>query len=517
MTRLLLATCTALLLFGSEPNAATRRWWSHVQVLAADDMEGREAGSEGYRKAARYVVDQFARAGLKPAGLDGFYQPVPLQSVELRKDQSSVEVLAEGAVKPLRLFQEVTITPRAGLPEAVEAPMVFAGYGLRAEELGGQNAKGKIIVYFNALPAGVPSADRTQVAATRRNLLVQSGAVGAVAIDNPRALETPRWPVAYAKVVSIATVQTSARIPDQTVNIRLSADAADEILRGSGHTFAEILKPGAAGETLPSFDLKTRLRVKIRVEGSGFSSDNIIGLLPGSDPSLAQECVVVSAHLDGYGIGEPADGDRIYNGAFDDAAYVATLIEFAARLHETGNAPRRSLLFAVFTGEEKGLLGSSYFTAHPTIPKERMVADINLDYLRPIFPLRILTTLGLEDSSLGATAKDVAGPMGIRIQTDDEPQRGLFRRSDQYNFLRIGVPAVAFIFGYEPGSPEEKIYRRWYSGRYHAPSDDLKQPVDFAAAAKFNLFFERLSEKVANANQKPVFDAKSQYRQYLKE
>jgi Peptidase family M28 len=511
MTRFLIAACTLSLLGAAEPNPAARRWWAHVQVLAADDMQGRETGSEGYKKAARYVVEQFTKAGLKPAGSDGYFQPVPLQAVELRKDQSSVEVLGNGSPKALRLFQEVIITPRIGLPASVEAPMVFAGYGLRPEDLGGRDAKGKILVYFNALPARYPTPERTAATAARRKFLSQSGAVGAVAIDNPLALETPRWPVAYAKAVSIAGVTTSAPVPDRTVSVRLNADSADEILRGSGHTFAELLKLGAAGEPLPSFDLKTKLRMKIKLEESGFRSDNILGLLPGSDPTLQQECVVVSAHLDGYGIGEPVDGDRIYNGAFDDSAYVATLIEFAARLHETGKAPRRSLLFAVFTGEEKGLLGSAYFTTHPTVPKERMVANINLDYLRPIFPLRILTALALTDTSLGATAKEVGGSMGIHIQADNEPERGLFRRADQYNFLRIGVPAIAFIFGYEPGSSEERIYRKWYSGRYHAPSDDLKQPVNYEAAAKFNQFFEALTEKVANSNQKPVFDPKSQY------
>jgi hypothetical protein len=449
---------------------------------------------------------------LKPAGSDGFYQSVPLQSVEVKKDQSSVEIIGQGAVRPLRLLQEVSITPRASLPASIEASMIFAGYGLRTEELGGRDAHGKIVVYFNALPVSMAGSERAQAAAVRRSFVSKSGAIGAIAIDNPRALETPRWPVAYARAVSIVTVSTSAPMPDRTVNLRLSADSADEILEGSGHTFPEILKSGAAGEPLPSFDLKDRLRVKIKLENTSLRSENIIALLPGSDPSLEQECVVVSAHLDGYGFGEPVDGDRIYNGAFDDAAYVATLIEFAARLHDSGKAPRRSILFAVFTGEEKGLLGSAYFTGHPTIARERMVADINLDYLRPIFPLRILTTLGLEDSSLGTTVKEVAGPMGIRIQRDDEPERGLFRRSDQYNFLRIGVPAVAFIFGYAPGSAEEKIYRRWYTDRYHKPADDLKQPVDFEAAAKFIQFFERLVEKVANANQKPVFDTHSPYK-----
>ncbi len=212
---------------------------------------------------------------------------------------------------------------------------------------------------------------------------------------------------------------------------------------------------------------------------------------------------MISAHLDGYGFGEPIHGDRLYNGAFDDAAYVATLLDLAAQWKSSATKLRRSVLFAVVTGEEKGLLGSRYFAAHPTVPKERMVADLNLDQLRPLFPLKLLTMLALDDSTLGDTARAVAEPMGILIQPDPEPDRNLLRRSDHFNFIQIGVPATGFIFGYEKGSPEEVIYRRWYADRYHSPSDDLKQPWDPAAAAKFNEFFRRLVEAVANADARP--------------
>ena len=241
-------------------------------------------------------------------------------------------------------------------------------------------------------------------------------------------------------------------------------------------------------------------------------SDNILAALPGSDAALAGEYVVVSAHLDGYGIGEPWNGDPIYNGAFDDAAYVATLIEMAERLHESGTKlPKRSLLFAVVTAEEKGLLGSKYFTAHPTLKKEQFVANLNLDQLRPIFPLKTLTTLALEESTLGETVRQVAEPMGIRIQPDLEPERRLLTRSDHYSFMQIGVPAVGFIFGFEKGSPEEVVYRRWYAERYHSPADDLKQPWVPEAAARFNEFYRRLVEAVANAAQRPRWKAGSSF------
>jgi hypothetical protein len=481
--RILLAICAVFLLAADPPDQATKQWWAHVKILAADNMEGRDTGSEGYKRAARYVVEQFERAGLKPAGENGYYQSVPLRALRLKKNQSSVELVNGEKVSPLRLYQDITVTLRAGMPSSIGAPLVFAG-----DDLTGLDLKGKIAV---AIAGGRP---RT------------TGALGNLNIDNPYAIETPRWPVAYATVMSIEGKQ---RAGGPGLAMRFNPAEAEKLFAGSGHTFAEVLALSAAKKPLPTFPLAESIRLKLQVDAEELKSDNILAMLPGS--SVPDEYVVVSAHLDGYGFGEPVNGDGLYNGAFDDSAYVAELIELAGAYKKPGKAPRRSLLFCVFTGEEKGLLGSDYFTSHFTIPKEKIVADINLDYLRPIFPLKILTTLGLQESTLGDTVKIVAEPMGIRIQDDDEPSRGLFRRSDQYNFIRQGIPGVAFIFGYEKGSPEEAVYRKWYAERYHRPSDDINQPIDFAAAAKFNLFFSRLVDSVANADRKPAWKPGSQY------
>lgn len=491
--RILFLLAVTATLCPAQPDLATKRWWAHVEYLASDALEGRDTGSAGHRKAVQYMVEQLKDAGLRPAGEKGFLQTVPLQSVWLPKEATTVKIVRPDSTRALRFLHDVSITPRPGLPELIDAPLLFAGYGVT--ELDNLDAKGRAVVFFNALPKGVAAADRARA-------IAKSGAAASIAIDNPRALEAPRWPVAYAKAVSLA----GSPVASGPMGIRLSADAADALFDGSGHSFAEILEAGSQGLALPTFPLPARIKVKTQVRTAAIESDNVIAVLPGTDPQLAKEYLVVSAHSDGYGIGEPVNGDAIYNGAFDDAAYVATLLELARH-----KSLRRSLLFVIVTGEEKGLLGSAYFTAHPTVPKESMAANINLDYLRPLFPLRILTTLGLDESSLGSVVQDVAKPMGIEIRKDNEPERGLFRRSDQYNFLRIGVPAVAFIFGYDAGSPEEKIYRAWYADRYHKPADDIHQPVDFAAAAKFNQFFVSLVEAVGNATQRPAFRPGSAY------
>ncbi|HEY8004297.1 MAG TPA: M28 family peptidase, partial [Phenylobacterium sp.] len=257
-------------------------------------------------------------------------------------------------------------------------------------------------------------------------------------------------------------------------------------------------RDGAVAEPYAS---PVRLKAAFSVSRRDYTAKNIVARLPGSDPALSGEHVALSAHLDGYGYGEPVGGDRLYNGALDDAAYVGTLVRFADK--HKARPLRRSVLFLVTTGEEKGLLGAHWFVDHPTVPRASIVADINLDQLRPLFPLDILTELAVDDTSLGHSARLLAASMNIRIQADPEPERGLLQRADHWPFMQAGIPATGFIFGYEPGTEAERRYREWYRVRYHRPQDDLTQPMDFEAAGKFNRFFYQLAESVADADQKP--------------
>jgi len=495
MKRLRLLFFVPALLLATDPDAATRRWWSHVQALANDDLAGRDTGSEGYRKAAAYVVKQFEAAGLRPAGEDsGWYQSVPMHSVRLRTDQSEIVLVKpDGSIRRLEWLRQITLPARAGAPESIDAPLVFAG-----SEPGG-DLSGKVVVRMSA-----PNGGR------RGGASGSAGALATLAIDGTGGPEPPRWPVAYSVSVSLADGAPPAAAGGGLA-FRLNPAAADVLFDGSAHTYRDLADLVAAGKPVPRFDIPLRLRAHMKFESSDLRSDNILGVLPGSDPALASEYVVISAHLDGYGIGEPWNGDRIYNGAFDDAAYVATLIDFAQNLKASGTKLKRPVLFAVWTGEEKGLLGSRWYVAHPTLPKSAFVANVNLDQLRPIFPLKTLTTLAVDDSTLGETVRNVATGMGIRIQPDPEPERNLLRRSDHWSFMGIGVPAVGFIFGYEKGSPEEVVYRRWYAERYHSPADDLKQPWDPAAAAKFNSFFGKVVEEIAGASQRPKWNPSSPY------
>ncbi len=505
------------------PTPAAAPWWHETTALANDSMEGRDTGTEAYERAARYVAQKFKAAGLQPAGDHGtFFQRVPMHQVDLDTAHSTVEietnVTASGDAvgsTVLKLLQDVTLQPSESLPLNVRGTMIFLGYGLDTPsdaDAPPASLQRRIVVYFAGTPSGLSPADRQAYTVRRAQRLAISGAVAVVAILNPADTEPFHWPAAYARTVTLAG---SKPAPTGTIpSLRISADAASALFARSGHDFTGILRDGEHGAPLPTFDLPAVLKLHLETTSKDISSPNILAILPGSDPALAPEFVALSAHLDGYGFGAPVLGDRLYNGALDDAAYVATLLDLARKEASLlpHQRPKRSLLFCIFTGEEKGLLGSAYFTAHPTVPIPQIVADLNLDQLRPIFPLKILTMEGITDSTLGDTARTVAQKYSIELRPDLEPERNLFRRADNYNFVRVGVPVASFIFGYNRGTPEEATYRDWYARRYHKPQDDLSTPIYWAAAVTFNNFYRDLTRAIADAPTRPAWSPGSAYR-----
>jgi len=475
-------------------DADTRDWWSTTALLADDRMEGRDTGSAGYARAAAYVVERFKTAGLEPAGDHGGWpQAVPLTEVEVGSEGTSVKVVRNPSTVRFEFLHEITVRATSALPSELDAPLAFRGYCSGAEL--GTDMKGRIAVCFGTRRHGLPNA------AERIRAAAEAGAVGIISVDDPGfTLEPARWPAAYARAVRIAGDPPVAT-PRLAV-FNLSSAGFVKLLAGTGLNAAAVLEAGAAKQALPGFDIPGRFSAHLAVSQRNYSSDNVLALLPGTDPRLKDEVLVVSAHLDGYGYGAPVGGDTLYNGAFDDAAYVATLIRLADRRHARGF--RRSVLFAVFTGEEKGLLGSKWFVRHPTVARSRLVADINLDMLRPLFPLKALTMLAMTDSSLAASARSVGKPMRIEIRPDREPERGLLERADHWSFLQAGIPATTFVFAYDPNTEAERRYREWYNVRYHRPQDDMGQPIDLAAATAFNRFFYALTEAVADAQARPV-------------
>jgi hypothetical protein len=503
--------------------AEGKRWWSHIEYLASDDLQGRNTGSEGHLKAARYIAGEFERSGLKPAGTTGYFQPMKFDVKEIAEDRSSLALVVSGETKPLVLGDDATLALRGDIQEDTQAPAVFAGFGLKVPEknyddLAGLDVKGKIVVFLSGGPASIPGPLKSHYssAGERWKYLKAAGAVGIATIQNPKAMDIPWARSRLARLMPSMSLADPALDESKglRVSININPERADEFFASTGHTIAEILAAADGEKPLPRFPLAATIKVHVQLKKSQVESQNVAGLLAGTDPKLKNEYVVLTAHLDHIGVGMPINGDSIYNGAMDDASGIASILEIARLIHESGAKLRRSVIFLAVTGEEKGLQGSRYFAAHPTVNEKNIVADINLDMFLPLHSLHYIEVQGLAESTLGDDIRAVATQAGIELQSDKEPQRNLFIRSDQYSFIRKGIPALAFKFGYLPGSAEEKLHKDWLKERYHAPSDDLKQPVDKTAAAEFNQIILDLAERVANAEGRPQWKADSFFRRF---
>jgi Zn-dependent M28 family amino/carboxypeptidase len=513
----------ALVVVAQNSTEPGREWWNTIKVLADDKMEGRLTGSEGYRRAAEYVEEQFKQDGLQPGGTQGYFQPVKFDVQRVLAAESRVTVKSERGDEPLVLGEDLILGSRLPQPKTIAAGLVFVGYGLHISSVGyddfkGLDLKGKIVVSLNGGPADIPGPVKSSSRSAQDMIpfLEGLGVVGTISIPNPKSMDIP-WPR-----MALSASQPGMRLadPDMQDSKRAMFTAvmnpahADQLLAGSGHTLEELLALADTGKVLPRFALKSVINAAVATENEVVDSPNIAGILPGSDPQLRNQYVVFSAHLDHLGIGEPINGDRIYNGAMDDASGVASELDVALRLHESGAKLKRSVLFLVVCGEEKGLLGSRYFAARSTVPEDQIVADVNVDMFLPLFPLKELVVYGGDESSLGPEIQEVAQAQGVQVIPDRHPDRNVFIRSDQYNFIRAGIPAVMPAFGSDPGSAQETIQMEWLRNRYHAPSDDTNQPVDLAAAAKFNGIIQAFIEKLADSARRPRWNDTSAFRSF---
>jgi Zn-dependent M28 family amino/carboxypeptidase len=499
-------------------------WWAHVKFLADDSLEGRNTGSEGLRKAQAYAVEQLQKAGLESAGVNGFYQPVRFTQFEVDESKSSLALVAKGQSTPLSFADDAFISSRATRATVhVGAPLVFVGYGLKIpeknlDELAGIDLIGKVVVYLAGSPSDIPTAlaSHYQTPAERWKSLRAAGAIGMIDILNPASMDIPWSRISVNRnhpTMDLAEPEFNETSGEQ-LGVTFNPSSAEKLFAGSGHTFEEIAALGKDRKPLPHFPLAVSLQASAFIQTASVESANIVAKLPGSDPKLKDEYVVLSAHIDHLGIGAPINGDRIYNGAMDDGSGSALVLDMAASLKAHPEATKRSILFLLVTAEEKGLLGSKYFAAHPTVPIKSIVGDINVDMFLPIVPLKILTIQGIDESDLGERAAAIAQSMGVKPIADPEPLRNRFIRSDQYSFIKKGVPSVKVDVGFELGTPEQKIFKDWLTNRYHAPSDDVNQPVDLQTAAGYEEFTRRLLLETANTATRPQWKQDSFFRRY---
>jgi hypothetical protein len=493
---------------------AAAQWRADIAVLADDRMEGRQTGSAAYLRAADYVVSRLEAEGLEPAGVNGFLQPVMLEQQVVDQRASTLDLVdAQGAVTPLRVGEISRISPGgAPLPATVDAPLVFLGYGLHlpqqgADDFAGMDLKGKMVVVLSGGPADISGPVKSNARFARSQWLGKLGAVGIISLTTPQQVEIP-----WARQLLLAgqpgmylADRALRETPDGFLSIALDPAQSARLFDGSGHTFAELCALSDESKSVPRFDLPLRIKGRIAVTRTSLASPNIVARLPGDDPKLRSQYVVVSAHLDHLGIGAPINGDAIYNGAMDDASGVATVLDIAQRL-KRGLKPRRSILFLIVTAEEKGLLGSHYFARHPTVPAGSLVADFNFDMALPLWHLTSIFAPGDGESTLGADARAVAAEQGLTMAPDPLPDRNVFIRTDQFSFVREGIPSLAFKFGFVKDTPEFQIEHQWRATRYHAPSDDVGQPgVMPEEAAKLDAYVAALVLRVANAPARPAW------------
>jgi Peptidase family M28 len=449
---------------------------------------------------------------------------VKFVSRQIVEKDSAATLRTDGKEESLAIGEDAYFGTRAPSTEQdIVAPLAFVGYGLKIpdlnyDDLSGLDLDGKVVVYLAGSPQQIPTsvAAHAQTVAERWKALKAAGAIGIIAIPNPASMDIPWGRMTLSRTHASMTLADPEF--DDTAGLKISLtfnpDHAEKLFAGSGHSFSEVAALAKDRKPLPGFPLKTSLKAHAVIRTAPVESANIVAKLPGNDPVLKDEYVVLSAHIDHIGIGEPINGDRIYNGAMDNASGDAALLDIAASWKAHSEQLRRSVLFVFVTAEEKGLLGSRYFAAHPTVPLHSMVADLNLDMFLPIIPLKVLTVPGLDESDLGDSVRKAAQVFGVRVQPDPEPLRNIFIRSDQYSFVRRGIPALKIDVGYDPGSPEQKVMKDWLTTRYHAPSDDLTQPVNLESAGLFEEVVRQLLISVANTDARPEWKPDSFFRRY---
>lgn len=524
----LISISFSLILFGCatssqlvmvEPEGDAIQIEADMAFLADDSLMGREAGSEGFMMAANYVANRLESIGVKPGGDNGsYFQEVPLRRSARVPEAAYIETrnvigipldIEEGRnaiVFGSRAYEETDITKDA----------VFVGYGIVAPNLGrddydGLNVKDKIVVQLARTPSGIQSEERAYYGTRKGKNASDRGAVGIVSIETPTSRKVyPFERYLTDRRMDITRMSwlhkdrsTYSLAPNIKATAFLSTDAAKKLFDRAPKSYEEIIKLSEQeGGMVKGFRLPVKITLRQKSVIDTISAPNVVGIIEGSDPVLKNEYIVLTAHLDHIGISKSILKDKINNGALDNAAGIATLLD-AARILASGPPLRRSIMILAVTAEEKGLLGAQYFTKYPTIPAKSIVANVNLDMPILTYDFKDLIVFGAERSTIADHVRKVVEGMGIELSPDPMPEQGIFTRSDHFRFVESGVPSVYLIPGMANGGEAEMIRHR--TTNYHMPSDDMSNSLDFNAAAKFSLIKAKVAASLANADERPLW------------
>ena len=498
---------------------------AHMTFLADDAMEGREAGTRGYDIAANYVAAQYALLGVKPAGDKtatgtSYQQHVPLLAFRPATDGSITLTGADGAEMSLKYGEDYLPNAQAQAADvALDAPLVFVGYGVvdptrGRDDYAGLDVKGKIVVMLTGAPSAIQTEERAHLSSpnTKRTEAAKRGAIGVLTIPTTSSEKRrpfarglagmKEWRVIWRNAQDVGAI----RAPGAPALATISLAGAEKLFAGAATPLATILTQAETPEgAVKGFPLASKAKVILKTEIEKRESSNVVGVIEGSDPTLKAQTVILSAHLDHIGIKEDAKPgeDRINNGALDNASGVATLLEVARGFKNTKMRPKRSIILLAVTGEEKGLVGSDYFANNPTVKKSDIAADVNLDMPVLLYPFTDVIAFGADRSTVGEAVKHAAGRVGVALSGDPMPEEGLFTRSDHYRFVEQGIPSVFLMTGFQNGG--EKAFTTFLKTNYHHPGDDLNQPIDYQAAAKFALVNYEIARELANVPARPVW------------
>lgn len=494
--------------------AAAQRVRADVEFLANDLLEGRDTGSTGYGIGASYVASQFRAIGLTPGGTGGgWYEQVPFRRA-VHADAPAASLIVAGKTLALEPGKDIAVRPSlTQQARQIDAPLVFAGHGISDARLGiddysGLDARGKIVVVMEGAPPGLDSEISAHLNSYKQVVAASKGAVGLIEIAGTGSRPNFSLLHYYDRPV-VDWVDSTGKSRSQSTSLAVSAaissDVASRLFSAAGKKFNPVLAAAQKPGTLHGFALPGRFTLNDRMDWNDFSSPEVIGVLPGSDPALRDQYVVLMGHLDHLGVrpdAKPGE-DAIYNGALDNAAGVATMLEAAREFVASGKPPRRSVLFIANTGEEKGLRGADYFAAHPTVPEDKIVGVVDLDMPLLLYPFTDVVAYGGDHSTLANMIAEAAGSMGVKVSPDPMPQEAIFVRSDHYRFVTRGIPGILLMTGY--GNGGEAVWKDFLAHTYHKPNDDLSQHILWDQGARYAELNYRISRKLADADQRPMW------------